>query len=211
MTSVINRLSTSLGRRDETPNQELANQIVSNTDKKAVEELIQLLKNHKDKSIQNDCIKVLYEVGEQNPKLIAIYIQDFADLLDSKNNRLVWGAMTALDTITVSNPESVVKLLPLILDTVEKGSVITNDRAVGIFIKLASHDKYAESAFPLLFEQLLICPTKQLPMYAERAFVVVNESQKSRFMEILFERIEECDKQSEKKRISKVLMKATRI
>ena len=93
--NVIDKLASSLNRRDEVPNQELAKQIAVKKDKKAVAELIEYL-NNKSKDIQNDCIKVLYEVGKINPALIADYAKNFIALLDHKNNRLQWGAMTAI-------------------------------------------------------------------------------------------------------------------
>ena len=62
--SVLDRLASSLGRRDEVPNQILAKQIVAKNDKVAVKELAENLSN-KDKNIQSDCIKFLYVIGEQ--------------------------------------------------------------------------------------------------------------------------------------------------
>ena len=88
--SVIEKLATSLNRRDEVPNQELAKNIVSKNDRKAVEELVRNLSN-KDSSIQGDCIKILYEIGESRPEMISSYAKEFISLLDNKNNRLAWG------------------------------------------------------------------------------------------------------------------------
>ena len=87
--------SSSLGRRDEVPNQELARDLATKKDKAGIREIAENLWN-KDKNIQADCIKVLYEIGYLEPKLIADYAEDFVKLLKSKNNRLVWGGMTAL-------------------------------------------------------------------------------------------------------------------
>jgi hypothetical protein len=87
--SVLNRLASSLRRRDEVPNQELARDLASNRDKAGIREIAENLRN-KDKNIQADCIKVLYEIGHLEPELIADYTEDFAKCLKSKNNRLVW-------------------------------------------------------------------------------------------------------------------------
>jgi hypothetical protein len=65
---VIDKLATSLNRRDETPNQALARSIAEHADKITVKELVDNLTN-RDKNIQNDCIKVLYEIGERKPAL----------------------------------------------------------------------------------------------------------------------------------------------
>src|SRR6266481_2323275 len=111
---IINRLASSLNRRDEVPNQELAKEIILKNDKKAVKELVENL-NNKNKDIQSDCIKVLYEIGEQKPSLISDYGKDFITLLDSRNNRLQWGAMTALNAITLENPGIVYSSLSKIM------------------------------------------------------------------------------------------------
>jgi len=59
---IINRLSSSIGKRDEVPNQELAQKICENRDTSVIEELISNLSGT-NKAIQSDCIKVLYEIG----------------------------------------------------------------------------------------------------------------------------------------------------
>src|SRR5450755_4174331 len=106
MMTIIDKLASSPNRRDEVPNQELAKKIAGANDKKAVKELIGNL-NHKNKDIQNDCIKVIYEIGKLKPGLVAAYVSVLIALLDSKNNRLQWGAMTALNAVTNENPTAI--------------------------------------------------------------------------------------------------------
>jgi hypothetical protein len=207
--TIINKLSSSLGRRDEVPNQELAKHIVSKNDAKAVKELVDNLEN-KNKDIQSDCIKVLYEIGEQKPSLISAYAKNFIDLLDNKNNRIQWGAMTALDSITLENPEIIYSALAKIVAASDKGSVITKDHAVNILIKLSSLKKYADDAFSLLIEQLLDCPTNQLPKYAEDAIPVITEKNKKLFVKTLTERLDEIEKDTKRKRVEKVITKLTK-
>ena len=204
--SVIEKLASSLNRRDEVPNQELAKQIVKKKDKAAVKELIELL-NNKSKDIQNDSIKVLYEIGEQEPSLIATYTQNFIALLDNKNNRLQWGAMTALNTITAENQKEVYKALPRIIAVANSGSVITKDHAVNILIKLCSVKQYNEDAFSLLIEQLQTSPTNQLPMYAEKAMPIVNDKNKQVFITTISSRLDEIEKDTKRKRVEKVILK----
>jgi len=129
--TVLDKLATALNRRDEVPNQELAQKIVEAGDHNAVKELVDNL-IQKDKNISSDCIKVLYEIGYRRPELIAKYYNEFGKLLDSKHNRLVWVAMTALDTVVVKEPKGVYSMLARILATADKGSVITKDHAVGM-------------------------------------------------------------------------------
>ena len=204
--SIISKLATSLNRRDEVPNQELAKEIAAKNDRKAVKELVENL-NNKSKDIQHDCIKVLYEIGEHKPALIAAYTKDFIALLNSKNNRMQWGAMAALDTITLEDPKEIYSLLSKIIAAADKGSVITKDHAVNILIKLCSVKQYSHNTFSLLVEQLLNSPTNQLPMYAERAMPIINDNNKTLFIKTLTSRLGDIERDTGRKRIEKVIKK----
>lgn len=206
--SVINKLASSLGRRDEEPNLELAKQIADSNDKNAVKELVGHL-HHTSKDIQNDCIKVLYEIGEQKPALITGYAKDFVALLEHKNNRLQWGAMTAISTIAAGDPGTIHAALPKIIAAADKGSVITKDNAVKILVSLCGVKQYAADAFALLNEQLLGSAVNQLPMYAELAIPVITDSNKGLFVKTLRSRLNEIEKESKRKRVEKVIKKFT--
>lgn len=202
--TVISRLATSLNRRDEVPNQELAVEIAENAEGGAVAELVENL-NHKSKDIRHDCIKVLYETGERAPSLIAAYADQFAALLDSKDNRMQWGGMTALNTIVHQNPEVVFAAIPKLAIVADKGSVITRDNFVAILIKLSSIPAYVDQTLPLLNEQMLSCPSNQLPMYAENALPVIGGAHKAEFVRTLTSRLGDFEKESKRKRVEKVL------
>ncbi len=207
--SVINKLASSLGRRDEVPNQKLAEQIVKNNNKVAIQELVTNLSN-KNKGVQQDCIKVLYEIGVIKPSLISKYVDIFIALLTNKNNRLQWGGMTALDSIISEKPYEIYRHLMEIIDAGNKGSVITRDHAVNILIKLGSLKAYTKKCFPLLNEQLLNSPTQQLPMYAERAISMINDNNKSIFIKTLRNRMDDLEKESGRIRIEKVIRKLSK-
>ena len=203
--TVLDKLASSLNRNDEMPNQELADQIVQENNKKSVKELINNLYNP-DKNIQSDCIKVLYEIGERKPSLIAEYADNFIALLNENNNRLIWGAMTALDALTIENPKTVYLGLAKIIEAANKGSVITKDHAVNILIKLCSVKQYSDEAFALLIEQLKTCPTNQLPMYSENAAKIISNNSKAEvFIKTLSSRLDRVEKESKRKRIEKVI------
>jgi len=202
----IELIASALNRNDDVPNIQLAEEIVKSNRADWVKELVENL-NHKDKNIQSDCIKVLYEVGVRDgADLIAPYFKEFGNLLESKNNRLVWGAMYALDSISSVNPSDVFSILSAIVKAVDKGSVISIDGGVSIFANLAAAKEYAETAFPLLLEQLKSCPSKQIPMYAEKSAKAINSDNKSVFINLLQKRYTELEKDSQKKRIDKVLV-----
>ncbi len=177
---------------------------------KPVQELVENLVNpnaQKDKNIQSDCIKVLYEIGERKPALIGSYTKEFIELLESNNNRLVWGAMTALDAVTLEKQKAMYNALTKIIDVADRGSVITKDHAVSILIKLAGIKQYADKAFALLIEQLKKAPTNQLPMYAENALPIINDKNRALFAKTLSSRLDEVEKASKRRRIEKVVKK----
>jgi hypothetical protein len=189
--SVLNHLAHSLGRRDEVPNQELARELAAKKDKKGIREITENLWN-RDKNIQADCIKVLYEVGYIDPKLIADYADDFVKCLRSRNNRLVWGGMTALAEVARANPDAVFKNLDAIKKAKETGSVITVDSAISTLAwTAAANKKYSEAVFPYLLKHLSGCRPKEVPQHAEKTMPAVNASNKNDFIKVLEKRTED--------------------
>ena len=205
--SVLNQLASSLGRGDEVPNQELARDIAARKDKVAIRELVDNLWN-KDKHIQSDCIKVLYEIGTIEPKLISDYAEDFVRLLQSKNNRLVWGGMTALAEVAKANPEAVFKHLDAIKRAKETGSVITVDNAISTLAHTAAANaEYNKTIFPYFLEHLSGCRPKEVPQHAERSLPAVNSLNKTDFIKVLEKRMEDLSG-SGLSRVKKVIKQA---
>ena len=188
--SVTDKLAHSLGRRDEVPNQELARDLAEKKDQKGIREVAENLWNT-DKNIQADCIKVLYEVGYIEPKLIADYAEDFVKLLKSKNNRLVWGGMTALAEVAKANPDAVFKHFDAIKKAKETGSVITVDNAISTLAYTAANDKYNKAIFPYLLKHLSSCRPKEVPQHSEKTLPAVNTSNKNEFIKVLETRMED--------------------
>ena len=208
--SVLNRLAHSLGRRDEVPNQELARELATKKDKKAIREIAENLLN-KDKKIQADCLNVLYEVGYIEPKLIADYTEGFVKLLRSKNNRLVWGGMTALAEVAKANPDAVFKNLDVIQKAKETGSVITVDNAISTLAYTAgANDQYNKVIFPYLLKHLSSCRPKEVPQHSEKTWPAVNAGNKSEFIKVLEKRMEDLSG-SGLARVKKVIKQAANL
>lgn len=208
--SVLNRLASSLGRRDEVPNQELARDLASNKDKAGIREIAENLWN-KDKNIQADCIKVLYEIGHLEPELIEDYTEDFAKCLKSKNNRLVWGGMTALVEVAKVLPAAVFKYVELIKKAKETGSVITVDNAISaLAYTAAANDIYNKDIFPYLLKHLAGCRPKEVPQHSEKTLPAVNAGNKVEFINVLEKRMEDLSG-SGLSRVKKVIKQANRM
>lgn len=204
--SILPQLAHSLARRDEGPNKDLARWIATTKNRSALQEVVDGL-HHNTRDIQHDCISVLYEVGRREPRLIVDYLPDFLALLKSTNNRMQWGAMSAIDSITVDYPAIVYAVLPQIVDAADKGSVITRDHAVFILVKLSAVDEFREDALELLLAQLRTCPANQLPMYAERLPGIMAKNNSNFFIELLRARLTELQTPAKRKRVEGVIKK----
>lgn len=186
--SVLHKIAYFQNRRDEIPNQELARELVGEQNREGIREIAENLWN-KNKNIQNDCIKVLCEIGEFGPKLIAPYVNDFFKLLKSKNNRMVWGAMTALAAVAVVKPEEIYEKIDQIFIAMENGSVITIDNGIkALAIVAAQNEQYNERISPFLFRHLQTCRPKEVPQHAEKSMPAMNRQNVGDFLEALHER-----------------------
>ncbi|MCB9261034.1 MAG: hypothetical protein H6607_01495 [Flavobacteriales bacterium] len=202
--SIIPLLATSLNRRDEEPNIQLAIKIVSENNAMAIIELVENL-GQKNKNIRHDCIKTLYEAAYRKPEMVADYWNNFLPLLDHKDNRMQWGAMTALAAIVEQNTDAALKSLPVLAKAADAGSVITKDGYVAILVILIKAGK--QEVFEMLNEQLLKSATNQLPKYAEMACAVIDDKDKAKLRETLLKRRPDMTVESKLKRLDKVIKK----
>jgi hypothetical protein len=186
--SVVNQLASRLNRNDEEPNIELAHTLANEENHAGIEEIIENLSS-KDKKVQHDCIKVAYEIGQVKPELISKYAQTFIELLKSRNNRLVWGGMTALSTITEESSETIMAHLHTIKSAMKIGSVITIDKGVLTLAKLAAVSKENNDViFPFLLEHLENCRTKEVPQHSESTMLAVTDENREGFLNVLRKR-----------------------
>jgi hypothetical protein len=208
--SVLNRIAYFQNRRDEVPNQELARELASRKDKADIREIAENLWN-KDKNIQADCIKVLYETGYIDPALIADYVEDYIKLLKSRNNRLVWGGMIALGVIGDLKADVIFAHLAEIQKAMDEGSVITMDNGIVTLARAASrNDQYNKAIFPYLLEHLRTCRPKEVPQHSEKTLPAVNASNKTAFVKVLEKRIEDLSSAG-LTRVKKVIKQAQTI
>lgn len=187
--SVLNQIAYFQDRRDEVPNQELARRLAETQDQAGVQEIAANLW-HENPNVQSDCIKVLYEVGYLEPRLIAPYAGDFLKLLRSRHNRLVWGAMLALSTIADLAAEAIDPQRAAIQRAMEQGSVITVDAGVATLARLASTSaQRRQEIFPYLLEHLRTCRPKDAPQHAEKTALAVDASNRDEFIRMLEARL----------------------
>ncbi len=208
--SALNRIAYFQNRRDDAPNQELAKDLAARKDKAGIREIAEHLWD-RDKNIQADCIKVLYEIGYIEPALIADYVDDFIKLLKSKNNRMVWGSMIALGVIADLKADAIFAYLPEIQRAMNEGSVITMDNGVVTLAHTASKsDKYSKAIFPYLLDHLRTCRPKEVPQHSEKTLSAVNAVNKAAFVKVLEKRMEDLSGAG-LRRVEKVIKQAQAI
>lgn len=201
--TVLEQLASAQNIKGEQPNIDLAETLVASKNQSDIAAVVAGL-TAKQK-VANDCIKVLYEIGARAPELIAPYDQQFLDGLKSKNNRLVWGSMTALSEIVELQAAHIYAQVDVVLAAFESGSVITIDNGVTVLAKLsAANDSYQARLFPFLLQHLTTCRAKEVPQHAERTMIAVNANNSAEFVKVLQKRLPELSS-AQQKRVNKIL------
>ena len=205
--SVLERIAYFQNRRDEAPNRELAKELVETKDRAGIQEIAASLW-HQEVDVRSDCIKVMYEVGYLDPTLIADYAGDVLKLLQSKNNRLVWGAMITLATIADLRADELFQHRAEIQQAMAQGSVITVDAAVKALATVASKkDDYRAELFPHLLQHLQTCRPKDVAQHAESTLVAVDPGHSAAFVAVLEQRLPDLSS-SQATRVRKAIQAA---
>lgn len=209
--SVLNDLASAQGRRDEVPNQELARRLARDEDAERVQEDIQVLVSNlknKNNAIRHDCIKVLYEIGAEKPLLIEGYVDEFVALLMQRDNRMIWGGMTALGSIAALKPQELWGHRDTLIQATEGGSAITQDWGIRVLAALcAASEAYARGLFPFLMTFLENCPAKDVPRHAESILVgAINRPHRDQLRQMLEGRRPQLST-SQGKRVDKLIQR----
>jgi hypothetical protein len=184
----IEKIAFHLGRRDEEPNKALAALLVEEENHAGIAEIVEHL-GDKNTSIQSDCIAVLYQIGYLSPALISRYAPEFIKLLDSKHNRMVWGAMIALATIAEETPEAIFPYLDKIKMLIETGTVITNVWGVKTLINLSkAGEQYYQALHADLLRLQKECRKVDFAKRAEDMWAVIQPEHLAEYRSILLER-----------------------
>ena len=188
--AILHQLASALNRRDEEPNLQLAIQLSQCGDTDVRDDIQELVDNltNKKKDIRSDCIKVLYEIGAIKPAYIVPYVAEFKACLAMKDNRIVWGAMTALNAVAQYQPQAVAHYANEIIRTVKNGSVITQDRGVSALCHIAMNtEKDKQKILPFLFSFLAACKPKDVPRHAENIINVTSINEEAQQLRMILQ------------------------
>ena len=188
---MIEKLASASGRNDEILNIKLAELLVQNTDVNGIAEIARGFQTGKP-AIASDCIKVLYEIAQRKPALVVDYADLFIDGLARKDNRLVWGSMTALAHIAIEAAPTIYRRIAEIIAAYHDGSVITIDNCISLLAALCkANPTYHRELFPLLMNHLATCRAKELPQHAQRVSVCLDDKSAIEFKAIIEKRLNE--------------------
>jgi hypothetical protein len=173
------------------PNQQLAKKLAESRDAAGIKEIAGHLWD-RNANVRSDCLKVLYETGYLAPDLVAAYAEDFVRLTQEKNNRLVWGGMIALSTVSGLQPQVCLQHLDELMKVFEAGSVITQDAGITMLGGVAAAgEEYSRKVFPLILEHLNTCGAKYLANRAEHVLPAVTSANREEFKTVLEKRLPE--------------------
>lgn len=205
--SVLGRLASGLGRRDEKPNKELAEELARDRNRAGIREVAAGLE-HGQRRVRSDCVKVLSELGLIDPALVAPHVEILLALLANRNRRLVWGAMSALSAVAGLRAATIYRRRDLVLAAMRGGSVIAMDHGVGTLAAVAAHSAaYRKTLFPILLDHLETCRSKDVPQHAEKILVALTPGYRAAFMAVLEARLPEFTA-AQSARVRRVLRRA---
>ena len=202
--SVADRLASALERNDERPNVALADALAAASDPDAVAELAGLLTTGA-KAQRHDAIKVLYELGERDPEQIAPHIDVFLGLLDTCDNRMRWGVMSALAALAPIRQTELFARLDAILAAADAGTVISKDKAMKLLADLNVVPALNPKVTPVILDRLRRAAVNQVPMYAEFAAPTIAEPDRAAFIAIVAGWRDKIQMPAKKARLEKVL------
>ncbi len=125
---------------DGTRPKDLYDQVVSVEPEKYVEQLLTGLKS-KEKRVQSGSAQLFALISEDNPELVAPYIDTFIGDLDAKAPVLRWEATCTLGNLAVVDEE---KKIPAVLDRMyphlEHKSIVLANHTVQALTKIGKHN-----------------------------------------------------------------------
>lgn len=203
--TLADQLASALERNDQQPNIELARRLAKQKDVSGdILELLGIVK-HGTKPERHNAIKVLYELANLRVSAFGDKLPFIFDLLDTKDNRLLWGTLTLLAKTCRLDHGATFEHLPQILAAAERGSVIAKDATYEIVLELATSTAYQDQIHSNLINFLSAAAPHQLPMYAEQTAQAALSLETKEIIHVLFSRLSDMPTDAKRKRLEKAI------
>lgn len=204
---LVARLSSSLGRRDDGPNRELACELAAARDKAGVRELVALCAAS-EKAVRRDAASAFSELAGRAPALARPHLDAAAKLVERGEGPTVWCAMQVFSAVAAEDPAAVAPYLALITAAAAGDSVIARDHAVRVLARLSRESDTEAAAAQALLGILKTCPIMQLATYVETALSAVLPKRRAAFMAVAHARLPELTRPTQVKRVLRALKSA---
>ncbi len=205
--AIEKRLASSLKRRDQQPNielaQELDKELSENPQSSPVTTLIEIAGTGK-KAAQYDAIKTIYELGRINPSHITPFTEQIIALAQTNDSRVIWGVLQVLNILCDFEPVLLMSNLNLLLAATDRSSVIASDNMMAILAKLNAHEDFSPTITPILLQRLAHSAPNQFPTYAELASVTVPDNNKDQLLKIIDQRLNAIASKPKRSRLFKL-------
>lgn len=204
---VADKLSYSLGRKDQVANKVLAGKILESEDGSLLNELVELFHSDMHRRLQMDAMLTIAYVGEGNPEMLVPHVDFLLSKLFDKIDRVAWGSMIALSKVSLLVLEKMYEKLSTILNVMDTKSIVGRDHGYRILINLYCQPKYAADLLFIILEQIRKAPPNQLGQYTERLVEVVQAPHLEELSKVLQERRGELINEHHLSRLDKSLAK----
>lgn len=200
--SIAEKLASAQHRNDEALNIALAQELAEKQDNS--NEVLELfgIANHGSKAQRHDAIKVLYELAARKPFAFLDKIEFAIDLINAKDNRMIWGAATLIAALAPRFQHEVIEHLDLISEKCMNASIIAKDRLLDILLTVVAKHPDAWAKIFALLDQTA---PNQLPAYAEKIAPHMIDEHKNTFIDRLEQGLSDSITEAKRKRIEKVL------
>lgn len=203
---IIAQLACASDRRDEQPNIDLAIKLAETGDKAEIDALFEIVQSGTAPQ-RADAIKAFYELSERRPEVVVHQLDALITLLNTKNNRILWGVMSALAPLAQIAPDQIIPHLNTILDAGDRGSVIAKDKLMMLLAHLNTDERFADQITPLIIQRLRYAAINQTPMYAEITAPTIRQQNWPQFAKTVSDRMADIPQPAKTKRLQKVLDK----
>ncbi len=201
---IARRLTAATRRKDFQPNVELAIELVDTWDEAAVQQVFELVENG-SKRQAHDAIQVAFEIAQREPELIQPHLDTLIDLLRSRDNRLLWGALYALSGLVAIDAKRLYAHLDQILDGAARASVIGRDKTLVILVGLMRTKRYTKRITPLLLAHVQAAAINQFPTYAEAAATCLPDNALPALVKLIKARRDLAEYPAKQKRMQRLL------
>ncbi|VAW24896.1 hypothetical protein MNBD_ALPHA11-871 [hydrothermal vent metagenome] len=205
--AIEKRLASSLKRKDQQPNielaQELDEELSKNPQSGPVTSLIEIASTGK-KAAQYDAIKIIYELARLNPSHITPFTEQIIAMAQTDDSRIIWAVLQVLNILCDFEPVLLMSNLNSLLTATDRSSVIANDNMMAILAKLNNHKSFSQTITPILLQRLTHSAPNQFPTYAELAAGTIPDKNKDHLLKIIDQRLSAIASKPKRKRLLKI-------